>query len=301
MRKVYSQAAISHAKQVASVLLFSLFVVCIFPVAASAQQASPADTVTEVTADDTPATGDEEDVPLTVQDPGEPTATSPPDDHDIVWEWAPPKDGLTPDAPVTDPAEPVEPTDQPVEPPTERPTDIIKYGYRLTNEGILVITEEVESNINTVTIKVINDGNYKFELWSINREAKLSAGVSGNITITSPVPIVPIFAPLEIPEPIGAAPIVAVASINNTSTRSSTYYIPNATPVTSTDTSASNVNVLSSTDTNSSGSQADTVAAVKPSAQGWVIIGLPWYIWLLVVAIIFTAWRWFAMVAKNKS
>ena len=50
---------------------------------------------------------------------------------------------------------------------------------------------------------------------------------------------------------------------------------------------------------NDSGQEA-VAAVVKPSTQGWVLFNVPWYVWLLVAAIIFTAYRWVRVVtARN--
>jgi hypothetical protein len=301
----------SKAKALTLALFVSLFVLFVFPVATHAQAVPPADTTTEAPADDTTSQGDEEPAP-TVEAPGEPVATSPTDERDIVWEWAPPEGGLTPDAPVVEPVEPVVPTDPaepthqaevevpPETPVAEHPTDITHYGYELSDGDIIVDAGTVESTVTTATTKVINTGSYAFRLWSITRDTQVSNSVFGYITIVNSTPVLPSYPPIEIPVLIGATPSTDIPTISQVVSNTLTYYTAVASTVISSDESTTNANVLSDTDTASPVSQAGVTAAVVPSSQGWVIAGLPWYVWLLIVAIIFTAWRWFAMVAKNK-
>lgn len=302
---------ITEAKIIATALFVSLFVIFIFPVAAHAQAAPPIDTTTETPIDETPEVVDEETEPAepAVQAPGTPVATSPDDDRDIVWEWTPPENGVTPDAPVAEPTDPVEQPADPSTPPTEpvepviveRPTDIIKYGYELTNQGVVVTSGEVESNVNTVTTQVSSNGDYVFKVWSITRDAQLSNPAEGYKTIVSPVPVIPSFPVIEVPAPIGAVPIEDVVAINNAPAVSSNTYPSSAAPSGYIfNEFPPSADVLSDSDTGDSASPAETLAVVAPSNQGWVILGLPWYVWLLMAAIVYTAWRWFDTVAQNR-
>lgn len=282
---------VSKVITVAFALFVSLFVMFIFPIAAHAEEVPPTDTTVGVPV---------EEPVVIIEAPGVPVATSPTDDLNIVWEWTPPAGGLTPDAPVvtpTEPTDPASPTDTsevpPVEPVVvEYPTDITQYGYELWDQGVVVASGTVESAVNTVTTAVKSTGSYIFKLWSITREAKNSEVVTATVAIVAPVLQIPETPPLEtpipletesvpeLPESIRASYASAVAS--NYRDVVSNY---------SSDVPANDTKVLSATDDKKDSSQAETVAVVKTSTQGWLFLGLPWYVWLLIAAVIFTAWR----------
>ena len=46
---------------------------------------------------------------------------------------------------------------------------------------------------------------------------------------------------------------------------------------------------------------APPVAAIATTEQGWKVLGMHWYWWLLVVAVIVTAWMWGRSVGRTKS
>jgi hypothetical protein len=308
------QLAISKAKTIAIPLFAALFVMFIFPVAAHAEPIPPTPPTLEVPTKDgqLPNENNEGEVYVpnpAVETPGAPVATSPTTDRDIEWEWTPPVNGTTPDATVetptetpTDPAgEPTEPTEvPPVEtPPAQHSTDITHYGYELTEDGTVIVTGVVESTVNKVSTRVNSRGTYVFRLWSITRAAEISESVYANATIVNPVlPTVP---PIVVPTSLDTAPIDAIPAINEATALSTVFYNGRNVPVASSNV-ASTANVRESSDSknNAPSPRSDIATVINASSKGWVLAGLPWYIWLLVAAIIFTSWRWIVTNAKSK-
>ncbi len=244
-----------------------------------------------VHAEATPNTDPANQTGTVVDSPGAPTATSSTNDDAIVWVWTAPASGLTPDAP-TDPS-------QITTPPSEQPTDIIQFGYELSNAGGVVTSGTVDSSVLTVTTPVTQDDTYTFKVWSINRVAATSAPAVGTITINTssapPVgPVTPITPPIDgsiIPAPLDSTTVDKPAPSSQTPTpvplNKPTNVVPQSSNV------SSDPSVLSATDTTQNiPKSAETAAAVKSSTQGWVIVGIPWYIWLLILAAVFAAGRW---------
>lgn len=233
----------------------------------------------------------------TVPSPGIPSATSSAADHTIVWAWAAPAGGLTPDAAkAQDPAQPDPSNDQTLQTQTatEQPTDIIQYGYELSKQGIVVTTGVVSADTPTVTTTVTEDGDYVFKVWSVNRIAAVSAPAFGSITITTPQTDPGTLPPIGddiIPAPINTTLLekASAAAVSNAAhpllkqpTKSSKT---SSQPAPSDVLGASNVSAAS-------GPMEKVAAAVKPSSQGWVIFGLPWYLWMLSLGALFIAGRW---------
>ncbi len=259
----------AKATTIAFGLVVSLIVLCMFPIAAHAEE-SPNNL-------EPPA----EQVGPPVESPGSPTATTPTDNANIVWVWSAPAGGLNPNYSEESP---------------ENSTDIVQYGYDLSNGETSVKSGVVGSETLTTTTGVPGNGTYTFKLWSITRAGDFSPVVTGTITIFIPLPDLP---PLEVPAPIDTTPIANIPS-----TTSATATSPNT--ISSTDINISaptfeRSSVLSATDQDNPVRVVDTAAAVKPSSQGWVIVGLPWYIWLVVAAVVFVAWRWIAKLVKARS
>jgi hypothetical protein len=321
---------------VASVFV-SLFVLFIFPVAANAQATETVATPTQApisvtpapstapvpSTEPTPVPSKDGNVPNqtvpnnvytpndAVQAPGTPTATSPTDIKDIVWEWDPPVKGTTPDAPVqqpvetpteddttTDPTTPV--VVPPVAPQPQYPSDITHYGYELSEAGTVLQTGVVESSQNSVTTTVDKRGTYNFRLWSITRNAEISQSVTASQTVVNPpLPTVP---PIAVPAALNTRPIDHIPSSNNTSSEQLVMYSGRTEPVSTATVASSNVLANANTDTTSETPtpQADVAAVVKTSDQGWIVAGLAWYIWILIAAILFTSWRWYLSAVKNR-
>jgi hypothetical protein len=321
---------------VASVAV-SLFVLFIFPVAANAQATETVATSTQApisitpapsttpdpSTEQTPVPSKDGNVPNqtvpnnvytpndAVQAPGTPTATSPTDIKDIVWEWDPPVNGTTPEAPVeqpatvpadedtiTDPATPV--VVPPVTPKPQYPSDITHYGYELSEAGTVLQTGVVESSQNSVTTTVGKRGTYNFRLWSITRNAEISQSVTASHTVVNPAfPSVP---PIAVPAALNTRPIDHIPSSNNTSSEQLVMYSGRTEPVTTATVASANVLGNTSADVNNETPtpQADVAAVVKTSDQGWIVAGLAWYIWILIATILFTSWRWYLSAVKNR-
>ncbi|MFZ1302002.1 MAG: hypothetical protein WAQ27_05535 [Candidatus Microsaccharimonas sp.] len=283
-----------QARTIALALFASLFVLFIFPVAAHAEDGSTVETQQV----EEPITEPDEPAAEVVESPGTPVVTSPTDSHDTTWVWTPPAGGTTPDAPEVDPSA------DPAEPVAEQPSDITQYGYELSGSGGVVGSGLVDSNTYTVTVTVTADGDYVFRVWSVTRAGQVSAPAVGNVTIVTPVPEVPevpVLPPIQpevIPQPIDTSPVsskpvvyVGTTTSTNTSGTSETPSSPDFT---------NNANVLSAGDTAQTTTDTTAAAPVQSSSQGWLIIGLPWYIWLLIAAVLFTAWRWVMSVINNR-
>jgi hypothetical protein len=271
MRALYEQVRrVPSVKALAFILFALLLVSSIFP--------------SSVFADDTTNSDPVNQVGPTVESPGIPSATSSASDYTIVWVWTPPAGGLTPDAPAADPSQ----TDPSVQ--TGQPSDIIQFGYELSTQGTVIKSDVVDSNVLAVTTPVTQDGEYTFKVWSITRVAATSAPAVGGITITTPVP--PTLPPIEggiVPAPIDTTSVVdkpasSVGSTVNPPLKKSTNSANNSSQST-------NASVLSATDIQNPANSAEKVAVVKASSQGWVILGVPWYLWLVTVVVVFITGR----------
>jgi hypothetical protein len=243
-----------------------------------------------VHAEDPPNTDSGNQTGTVVDSPGPPNATSSTNDDNIVWVWTIPASGLTPDAP-TDPS-------QVTTPPSERPTDIIQFGYELSNAGGAVASGTVDSSVLTVTTPVTQDDTYTFKIWSINRVAATSAPAVGTVTInTTPPPVTPttpVTPPIDgsiIPAPLDSTTVTTPPAGKLTPTPVPLNKATDVTPQSSKP--SSDPSVLSATDTTQNALKpAETAAVVKSSTQGWVIMGIPWYVWLLLLVAVVVAGRW---------
>lgn len=70
---------------------------------------------------------------------------------------------------------------------------------------------------------------------------------------------------------------------------------PNTTPSTANDDTA----VLGTKDDSGKAPADTTASVVKPSEQGWKVLGLAWYWWLLILAALAAAWWWFAAARRH--
>lgn len=263
------------AKRLAYGLLVSMFVALILPLAAHAEDPQnlegPAENAGQV------------------ESPGAPSGTSQADSFDIVWTWSAPAGGLTPDA---------VPSENPDEAPAEQPSDIIQYGYEFFNQNGVIASGVVGTDVLSKTVTVNVDGDYTFKVWSITRAGATSAQVSGTISFVAP--ILPDLPPLEVPDPIDITPVTnnSVATNGNT--------IGGSTPIINKDTMGyltgdTNANILSSDKPDRAVAGADTAAVVKASKQGWMILGLAWYVWLIILVVGFFIGRRVLIVARNNS
>jgi hypothetical protein len=310
--------ALSTVHTVAAALVVSVLVLFIFPIAAHAEDTPPAVTQQAPASTPMPVPTKDGNIPNeavpnqvyvpneSVQAPGTPAATTPTDVKDIVWEWTPPENGTTPDAPVVPPADPTE-TPEIVEPPVvvtpvPHATDITHYGYELSADGTVILTGTVESTENKVTTKVDKRGTYSFRLWSITRDAQISDSIFANQTVVNPP--IPYYPPVVVPAALDTRPIDNIPSSTDTSVavNNTLFYNGRNQPITNSDVASANVFGDTNTgDANKTPSpQSDVATVVKASNQGWIIAGLNWYIWILVAAIIFTSWRWYRNYAKSR-
>ena len=271
----------------------------------------PPDENYQVPADANPSTIDQGNP---VKAPGTPVATSPTNNGTIDWEWTTPEGGLTPDAPTTAPEQPAETTDpvdpttdpsqpvgeQPQQPsapaPTEHATDIVKYGYQLSRNNVVVEQGTIDATSTKVTTSVNRSGDYLFQLWSITRDNHFSDIAYGFFTVQFPV-VVPIYPPIAVPSEITNT---AVATAMTTETTADTYYSTASTPPITSSNSVASQTVASAVETVTAAPASAVPPIVKTSSQGWMILGLPWYIWLLALAVGVTAWRWTRMTLNEK-
>jgi hypothetical protein len=269
----------------------------------------PPDENYQVPADADPSTIDQGNP---VKAPGTPVATSPTNDGTIDWEWTTPEGGLTPDAPTTPPEQPAEttnpadPTDDPLQPvgeqpaapaPTEHATDIMKYGYQLSRNNVVVEQGTVDATSTKVTTSVTRSGDYLFQLWSITRDNHFSDIAYGFITVQFLVVVVPSYPLIDVPSEITTTP-VAAAMTNETT--ADTYYSTASTPPITSSNPVASQTVASAVETVTAAPASAVPPIVKTSSQGWMILGLPWYIWLLALAVGVTAWRWTRMILNEK-
>jgi len=233
-------------------------------------------------ADDAVSSGPPAQTAKAVESPSAVTATSATDDRTIVWTWAAPNGGLTPDA--TSPQ--VDSNGNPVS--AEQSTDIVQFGYRLSKDGFTTTSGTVGSDILTITTPVTDNGDYSLSVWSVSRAGDMSAEVSGSTTVSMPdlVPIedssipVPINAPpLVTPLIVGSANTAPIASTNTSSNPGYVINTPSASVLSANKIATDNVKEVAAT------------GVANTSSQGWVVLGIPWYFWLLILAASYAAMR----------
>jgi len=233
-------------------------------------------------ADDAVSSGPPAQTAKAVESPSAVIATSATDDRTIVWTWAAPNGGLTPDA--TSPQ--VDSNGNPVS--AEQSTDIVQFGYRLSKDGFTTTSGTVGSDILTITTPVTDNGDYSLSVWSVSRAGDVSAEVSGNTTVSMPdlVPIedssipVPINAPpLVTPLIVGSANTAPIASTNTSSNPGYVINTPSASVLSANKIATDNVKEVAAT------------GVANTSSQGWVVLGIPWYFWLLILAASYAAMR----------
>ena len=216
-------------------------------------------------------------------------ATSSQSDTTIVWVWQPPASGLTPDAPV-DPSE---------ETPLERPTDIVQFGYELSTTDAVFPSGVVDASTPTVTIEVAGNGTYSLKVWSITREGVFSEADIGVIAIITPTTELPPITEDLIPLPINTSTVVQPVIPGRVEPKTSSPQITNNNN--GSQTNASVPSVLSANNVNTPVAPIEIAGVVKPSTQGWVILGIPWYIVAIVVGGMFVLWRIVLVSIKQRA
>ena len=217
-----------------------------------------------------------------IESPTNVGATSEANNKTIVWVWNAPSGGLTPDAdtPVLDEnGNPVDPQ------PTERPTDIIGFGYELVKDNTNITNGVVNSDILTATTPVTDNGDYTLYVWSITRAGGESAKSAGYTTVFIPIPNLPPIKEEDIPLPLDTTPLVVVPIVEPSGT-SQTSPQANSSNSPGYLTNTPSASVLSANNAIPNNvNQPATAGVAKTSTQGWVVLGIPWYFWLVVLVI----------------
>lgn len=233
-----------------------------------------------------------------VPKPGSLVATSSADNYTITWVWTAPEEPTS-----SKPADETVATEQNAELPEkeEKPTDIVEYGYELYSQEKLITSGTVKADVFTVSTAVKSDGVYTFNVRSITRESVVSLPAIGSITIASPIPQLPILTPIgpeNIPAPIDTKPIANISSTRNNRVTSNSTPLPTSVDFGS---NPARSNVLSATDAKKEITPVETVGVVKASNQGWVMFGLPWYAWLLIIGLGFVGWRRARLIMSKRN
>jgi len=257
----------------------SLFVTFITPLVVRAEENQNVEAPSEVVAG-------------TVESPGVPTATLQAGSNDIVWSWTTPAGGLTPDASNTEDPEQIA---------TEQPTDITKFQYEFSMKGEVITYSTIESSVLTVTTPATEDGDYTLRIWSVTRGGVPSEAVVGSVAFAVTIPNLPDLPPIEVPAPIDTTPLINSPVSAGGSTTGGSTPIVNRDPISN---SVGNPisDILSATNLDQAVAGADTAGMVKPSKQGWMIFGIAWYFWLIVLLSVFIAGRLvFSSINRRKA
>jgi len=268
MRELFGRVlTIPKATLLALGLLLPALTVSFFPINTYAEEAqnneSPQQTVPQV------------------ESPSGVAAISQQNDKTIVWSWQAPAGGLTPDAGMDfdEEGNPVEPQ------PTEHASDIVSFGYQLVKEGTGIVSGIVGSEVLTATTLVTENGDYTLYVWSITRAGEVSEKSSGTTNVFVPIPNLPPIKEEDIPLPLDTTPLVQVpmvesAGSNAAEPRATTQNKPGYL------TNSPSASVLSAnSNTPNAANQVETAGVATTSTQGWVVLGIPWYYWLVVLAV----------------
>ena len=216
-----------------------------------------------------------------VESPSGVVAISQQNDKTIVWSWQAPAGGLTPDAGMD-----VDEEGNPVEPqPTEHASDIISFGYQLVKDGTGIVSGIVGSEVLTATTLVTENGDYTLYVWSITQAGEVSEKSSGTTNVFVPIPNLPPIKEEDIPLPLDTTPLVPVPMVessgsNTAEPRATTQNKPGYL------TNSPSASVLSAnSNTPNAANQVETAGVATTSTQGWVVLGIPWYYWLVVLAV----------------
>lgn len=150
----------------------------------------------------------------------------------------------------------------------------------------------------------LTDGTFTFQLTATDSFGNINDPIL-ELIITylepfTPGPEKPI-PPIVTPAPIDqyVPPAVALAEVKRTSAVGNSYVATLGGEVAGTNTEAA-ANVAGTSDDNDAPLE-NTAQAVQTSSQGWLLLGVPWYWWLLGVAIIITAVQWYRSGAFRRS
>ena len=183
-------------------------------------------------------------------------------------------------------------------------TDETDVTYSWTvNAGDDMVLIDGSTNLNP-TFTFLADGAYTFKL--------VATDSLGNVTnmeliVTYIAPFIPgpeVLLPPTIPAPIDpyVPPAIVKAETERTVAVGASYQAAMSTDVVSDPAGNNASNVASANrDSDSASSAATGVQPVQSSAQGWLILGVPWYWWLLGLAIIVSAVQWYRSGAFRKS
>ncbi len=145
------------------------------------------------------------------------------------------------------------------------------------------------------TITFLADGTYVLTLTVTDAYGNVT---TTSVTITYVVPFVPgrgnALPPAELP------PIVFEDKLDQPRPRAAAVVAYTATNSPQISSAAVPV-AIDATDVIEAEQPVQQVAAIAPTAQGWQILGMHWYWWILVVAVIVTAWLWGRSVGRQKS
>lgn len=226
-----------------------------------------------------------------VESPRNVAATSATSNRSIVWTWAAPAGGLTPDASSPEAADP---NAQPPASATTQPTDIVLFGYELFKTGNQVTSGTVGSSALAITTPVTENGEYTLYVQSVTRAGDMSAQTSGSITISATTVVVP--------QP--DAEVSATGTAETTPPPSTPVQRPRKT----TPSTAVNFSKTPGYVTNIPG--ADVLAATNandaPAGRGTepfdiiaVMKTVPWYAWVAIVAVAYVIMRVLLRVTVN--
>ena len=211
-----------------------------------------------------------------VESPSGVTATSPTNDRTIVWTWSAPAGGLTPGSENPE-------LDEEGSPLAQQSTDIVSFGYDLYKDGNSLTSGVVDASVLTVTTAVAENGDYTLYVWSITRADDTSAKASGAMTVFIPIPNLPPIKEEDIPVPLDTAPLAPVPLVDSVGSAPTAPQanVTNTPGYLTNNSSASVLSAKSAIPTNVD--QAAVASVAKTSSQGWVVLGLPWYFWLVLL------------------
>lgn len=183
-------------------------------------------------------------------------------------------------------------------------TDLTYNWVVIAANGTRVIIDDPTSLNPLFTF--LSDGTFTFQLTATNSFGNINDPIV-ELVITyfepfTPGPEKPI-PPIVTPAPIDqyVPPAIALAEVKRTSAVGNSYAATLGGEVASTSADAI-PSVAGASDSDKDAPVANTAAqAVQTSSQGWVLLGVPWYWWLLGIVVIVTAWQWYRSGAFRKS
>lgn len=176
----------------------------------------------------------------------------------------------------------------------------LTYSWTVTSEGGLATISN--ANVLNPIFTFLRDGVYTFVLTATD-----TLGNTALVTLTIkyeepfiPTPEAPITPAVPAPIDPYVPPAVVLAEARRTVAVGASYEAAVSTDVmTNSESASSNVAGVNTDDTSSVA--AASAQPVQRSDQGWVILGVPWYWWLLGLAIIISAIQWYRSGAFRKT